>query len=209
MIDDLQLLQMLNARLLHDLAGSVGTVDNCLSLIEANKKTIREEAKALAVDESNNLVKKIKFFRGVYGSSDGDDQMSAVYLIKLLKDFLSVNDKLELDLNFEGGVIYLDSLLAKAALCLTMIITEQMYSNGKITFFYGNDKNNDVIKITSNSEDFRLNTESFQILSDGKSSQINIRNCRECYINALCSKGGYKISINKKGNNLECNIFKS
>jgi hypothetical protein len=79
MIKDLQLLQMLNARILHDLAGSIGAVANCLSLIEANKKTIREEAKALAVSESNDLVKKIRFFRGVYGSPDGDDQMSVVF----------------------------------------------------------------------------------------------------------------------------------
>ena len=90
-----------------------------------------------------------------------------------------------------------------------MIVSEQIYSNGKITFFCGSDKGNNFIKITANGENLRSNDESLKMFNDSKNAQINIRNCRECYINALCSKGGYKIVTNNKGNNLEYNLLKT
>lgn len=208
MTEDLQLLQILNARIVRDLAGSIGTVDNCLSLIDTTTKTIGKQAKALAIEECGNLVKKLNFFCGVYCSSGGDDQISVVYLTKLLKDFFSTSEKVELDLDFEGGVIYLDALLAKASLCLIMLVSEQIYVSGKITFSCGNDKNNNFIRITSNAKDIRSNDKSLEILNDRKTPEINIGNCREYYINALCDDVGYRVFISKKGNNLEYNLLK-
>ncbi|CAN0601791.1 unnamed protein product, partial [Ectocarpus sp. 12 AP-2014] len=65
----IELSQALNAKLCHDLAGSIGTVDNCLNLIDNDNKAIGKQAKELAIIESANLVKRIKFFRTVYGLS--------------------------------------------------------------------------------------------------------------------------------------------
>ena len=44
----IELSQSLNAKLCHDLAGSIGTVDNCLSLIDNDNKEISNQAKELA-----------------------------------------------------------------------------------------------------------------------------------------------------------------
>ena len=90
MTDELRLLQILNARFLHDLSSSVGTVSNCLSLIDTHNKDISNKAKLLAIEESGNLTKKVKVFRGVYASPDGDAQMSVVYLTKLFQDFTQI-----------------------------------------------------------------------------------------------------------------------
>ena len=78
---DLQLLQILNARILHDLAGAIGVVDNSLSLIGTSTKDISRQAKSLAIEESGNLVKKLNIFRLSYSSSDLGEETSVVYLL--------------------------------------------------------------------------------------------------------------------------------
>lgn len=208
MTDELRLLQILNARFLHDLSSSVGTVYNCLSLIDKANKDIGNKAKLLAIEESGNLTKKIKVFRGVYASPDGDEQMSVVYLTKLFQDFFSNNNKLELDLKFETGVLYLESLLAKASLCLVMIISEASVLGGKLAFICGNDNGNNFTRITFNSKDLKWSDETWDILNGKKNKEINIKNCREFYIRNLCEKSGYKITSNKKANSIECEFLK-
>jgi len=208
MTDELRLLQILNARFLHDLSSSVGTVYNCLRLIDTANKDIGNKAKLLAIEESGNLTKKIKVFRGVYASPDGDEQMSVVYLTKLFQDFFSNNNKLELDLKFETGVLYLESLLAKASLCLVMIISEASVLGGKLAFICGNDNGNNFTRITFNSKDLKWSDETWDILNGKKNKEINIKNCREFYIRNLCEKSGYKITSNKKANSIECEFLK-
>ena len=208
MTDELRLLQILNARFLHDLSSSVGTVYNCLSLIDTANKDIGNKAKLLAIEESGNLTKKIKVFRGVYASPDGDEQMSVVYLTKLFQDFFSNNNKLELDLKFETGVLYLESLLAKASLCLVMIISEASVLGGKLAFICGNDNGNNFTRITFNSKDLKWSDETWDILNGKKNKEINIKNCREFYIRNLCEKSEYKITSNKKANSIECEFLK-
>ncbi len=208
MTDELRLLQILNARFLHDLSSSVGTVYNCLSLIDTANKDIGNKSKLLAIEESGNLTKKIKVFRGVYASPDGDEQMSVVYLTKLFQDFFSNNNKLELDLKFETGVLYLESLLAKASLCLVMIISEASVLGGKLAFICGNDNGNNFTRITFNSKDLKWSDETWDILNGKKNKEINIKNCREFYIRNLCEKSGYKITSNKKANSIECEFLK-
>lgn len=62
MSNTLKLIQTLGSKICHDLAGSIGTIDNCLSLLDSDNKIIRKQAKNLVLEESKNLVKRIKFF---------------------------------------------------------------------------------------------------------------------------------------------------
>ena len=75
-------------------------------------------------------------------------------------------------------------------------------------FIFISGKNNNFIRITSNAKDIRSNDKSLEILNDRKTPEINIGNCREYYINALCDDVGYRVFISKKGNNLEYNLLK-
>ncbi len=205
---DLELIEMINTRILHDLAGPIGAIDSCLELLDTTDKDIGEKAKKVAIEESACLVRKIDFLRGVYCFS-GDDMMSVVYLRKLLGDFGLINDRIKLDSSFEIGMIDLDDGLARAALCLATVISECVDLGGKITFFCGRDKDDIFIKLESSSDKIKLSDESMKILNDGKIFAISVKNCREYYINALCSNNGYKIAVAQKENLLECVIFKA
>ena len=57
MKENLELIQMLTARICHDLAGSIGTIHNCLGLMSGKDQSIRKQAKLLVQEESSNLVK--------------------------------------------------------------------------------------------------------------------------------------------------------
>ena len=99
----IELSQALNAKLCHDLAGAIGTVDNCLSLIDNKNLDIGKQAKDLAIEESANLVNRIKFFRTAYGISEGETKMSLVNLSKLLQDFF-LDTKIEFSLDFHQNI---------------------------------------------------------------------------------------------------------
>jgi hypothetical protein len=179
---DLQLLQILNARILHDLAGTIGVVDNSLSLIGTSTKDISKKAQSLAIEESANLAKKLNIFRLAYSSAD---------------------------LEFKPGMIFLDSFVAKVAICLVMIASEKMHFNGKISFACSNDKDNIFVKIICDAtKNLVTDDNSIKILTNEEYPQIDIKNCRECYVNNLCESVGYKIIAHTKDKNLEYNLMK-
>src|SRR3954469_10551220 len=98
MKENLQLLQTLTSRIIHDLAGSVNAIENCLSLTGVKDKSIQKRARVVAYEESGNLVQKIRCFRSVYGMVDDNDaSMATASLHKLINDFFensSVKPKL-------------------------------------------------------------------------------------------------------------------
>lgn len=206
---DLQLLQILNARILHDLAGTIGVIDNSLSLIGTSTKDISKKAQSLAIEESANLAKKLNIFRLAYSSADLGEETSIIYLMKLLKDFLSISKQLKLELEFKPGMIFLDSFVAKVAICLVMIASEKMHFNGKISFACSNDKDNIFVKIICDAtKNLVTDDNSLKILTNEEYPQIDIKNCRECYVNNLCESVGYKIIAHTKDKNLEYNLMK-
>lgn len=204
MAGTLQLLQTLNARICHDLAGSIGIIDNCLDLLDTKDKSISQKAKSLVNTESGNLVKKIKIFRSVYGRSDGEKEMSAVYLTKLMKDFFDGNG-IKPKLHFEEGIIFLDAHIAKASICLTILASENIHSNGTIDLFFSKDN---VIKIIANDRNLNLRKDNLNVLKRSGKIPITVNNCREHYVNILCDKSGYDLIFDEKEDSFRCSLVK-
>ena len=84
-----------------------------------------------------------------------------------------------------------------------------MHFNGKIAVFCGKDKDNIFVKITSEAtKNLVISDDSLKILTNGENPQVEIQNCRECYVNKLCESAGYKIIATTKDKNLEYNVQK-
>lgn len=204
---------MLNARILHDLGGSIGVVDNSLSLVGTSTKEISRKAKLLAIEESSNLVKKLNIFRAAYSSADlsNDKSASVIFLVKLLQDFSSINQNIKLNLNFEDGMICLGSELMKISLCLVMIASEKIQHSGEIDFSCGGSEDQIFLKINSCANEKVKLCSNLEILNEGKNpkiDQVNLRNCRECYVNKLCESIGYGVSVSANAKSLEYSLFK-
>ncbi len=183
MSNNIELSQIMSARLYHDLAGPIGTIDNCFSLFDHKNKNICKKAKILAFEESRHLVSKINFFRSVYGIFDGEIDMNLVFIKKLLTNFF-INTKLNLQLHFDENLVYIDAQLAKASICLVAILVENIHYSGEINFYLNKDKNQPV-ELFGKSNSLMSQDESLEMLEDKLGESVNIRNCREYYVNQI------------------------
>ncbi len=213
MAENLILMQAMNDRICNDIAESVGIIDNCLGLLDAKNKSIVEKAKLLVDEESANLIRRLNFFRDIYGLSEDTEKMSIHSLTKLLSDFF-FKYQIKPKLHFTEKLSNINYLLAKASICLTIIANESVSSNGEIDVFFADDKENNPVKITLKDKNLRIKKESFAILTsnnlpNSEILKINIGNCREYYINNMCAKAGFRVIASKKEGLLEYNIIKS
>ena len=201
-----ELSQAISARLCHDLTSSIGAIDSCIDLLENHNKDISKKAKELVSEESSNLINRIRFFRGTYGFSSEETNMSVVSMVKLLTDFFK-NTDVKLKIYFEEGLIYLESQLAKAAICLVAIISENISLRGDINFHISKDQNR-PIKLLGTGNNLQLRDENMEVLQGKKRKSINVRNCREHYVNSLCDRKGYKVLVGKKSGSIEYKLLK-
>ena len=201
-----ELSQAMSARLCHDLAGSIGAIDSCIDLLGNHNKAIGKKAKELVLEESGNLVNRIKFFRSAYGLSSGETDMSIISMTKLLTDFFN-NTDVKLKLSFEEGLIYLESQLAKAVICLVAIVSENISLNGHVNLNISKDQNSPV-KLVGSGDNLQLKDEYIEVLKGEKKKPINVRNCREHYVNKLCAKKGYIVLVDKKSGSIEYKLVK-
>lgn len=202
----IELSQSLNAKLCHDLAGSIGTVDNCLSLIENDNEEISNQAKELAVVESANLVKRIKFFRTAYGLSEGENKFSLVNLSKLLQDFF-VDTNIELSIEYATGVIYINSMTAKAIICLAVIAGDAAVSGGEVMISIPESDETPIV-VKSTGKNIVIKDSSLNVLKGVPRIPIAVGNCREHYINAICAHRNYELKVVKSTDSLEFRMNK-
>ena len=202
----IELSQSLNAKLCHDLAGSIGTVDNCLSLIDNDNKEISNQAKELAVVESANLVKRIKFFRTAYGLSEGENKFSLVNLSKLLQDFF-VDTNIKLSIEYATGVIYINSMTAKAIICLAVIAGNSAVSGGEVMISIP-EADEIPITIKSIGKNIVIKEDNLNVLKGVPRIPVAVNNCREHYINSICAHRNYELKVIKSAESLEFRMNK-
>lgn len=202
----IELSQSLNAKLCHDLAGSIGTVDNCLSLIDNYNKEISNQAKELAVVESANLVKRIKFFRTAYGLSEGENKFSLVNLSKLLQDFF-VDTNTKLSIEYATGVIYINSMTAKAIICLAVIAGDAAVSGGEVMISIP-EADEIPITIKSTGKNIVIKEDNLNVLKGVPRIPVAVNNCREHYINSICAHRNYELKVVKSAESLEFRMNK-
>ncbi len=202
----LALVQALGSKICHDLAGSIGTIDNCLGLLDSKNKAIGEQAKNLVLEESKNLVKNIKFFRSIYGLVESDSRLNIVDMIEMLKGFFA-DSAIKFNPHINGDLSYIDAHMAKVAYCLVAIASENIASEGSIDL-YINEKNDALFKIQSNGRDFKLKPECFAVLNGDTAAPLTIKNCREHYASNICIEHGYKLAVNKNGGSTEYFVIK-
>jgi histidine phosphotransferase ChpT len=202
----IELLQALNAKICHDLAGPIGTVDNCLGMIDNKNQAIGVQAKDLAIAESANLVARIKFYRSAYGPTEGGSETSLVNLSKILQDFF-VHSKIKLTFTYDKGLIFVDSRIAKMATCLVIIAEDAIVSKGKVNLSITSDETN-PISVKCTGKNIVQKEECLNVLNGISKTPVTFRNCREHYIMALGLLENYKVESIKSAESLEFKLKK-
>lgn len=206
MSKQLRLSQAISAKICHDLSGAVGTIVNCLDLIYGNDVSISKKAGELVDLESKKLVARIRFLRSTYGLSDGDKDISLIFLSKLLKDFFH-HSNVKLQLKFEQGMIFLSIDIAKAAMALASIISDSIGSSGTLELSINHKKEKDIeIAIKAGGKAVHIKDENVEILTGNKKPLIGVHNCREHYVRDLYSRNGYQLTVNKEESRIVCEM---
>ncbi len=204
---NIELSQAMSARICHDLSSSVGTIENCISLIANRSKVISEKAKTLVTDESKVLVNRVKLFRAAYGNGSADADESLISISKLIKDYLNSTDVI-VNMHIEEGMLYVSSPIAKAAMTLSLIAATNINYVGTIDLYIRSDINHPV-ELTSDGINLDIKEEVKRVLMGDIKQPITVANCREHYLHKLCAKANSHLSVHKKAGFAKYDIYKN
>lgn len=206
------LVEALNSKLFHDIAGVVGSIDNCLDLIDNDNNLIKKQAKDLAINQSERLTNYVKLYSTIFGLGDPEADFLLQDIRVLLKDFfskknLSASIKIYYDEQVEPKNI--KSFYAKIVMGISMILSDNMQKGqNNILEIYLKDNINKPVSIIAKSSKFLLNTNNNLVFSDA-TTPVLVKNSREHYINYLCSKLNYVISVDVSDTLIQYDILSS
>lgn len=201
-----ELSEAMSARLCHDLSGSIGAIDNYLTLLDHENKDISIKARNLISEETANLVQQVRFFRSVYANSGNESTITLAKLTQVIIDFFK-DTKVTLNLHCEEDFLDMNSSITKSAIVLAVLCADNINNSGTIDF-YINKNNDSPIWMFGTGDKLLLKEENLEVLQGNNNTEINVRNCREHYVNLLCSSENYQILVTKKTNSIKYKLLK-
>ncbi len=96
MLNDIELLELLSAKICHDLSGPVGAVSNGLDLMEDADEEMKKKAIELIDECAHQAISRINLFRKLYGVNVDTNQANLVEIKSLLDHYL-MDNKITID----------------------------------------------------------------------------------------------------------------
>ena len=96
MKEDLKIAELLCARYSHDLAGPIGAINNGVEFLDTDDMSIKEKALDLLMSSSKQAVRRLQFFRQVFGFIAPGMNSSVADLISVSKSYFE-DTKLHFD----------------------------------------------------------------------------------------------------------------
>lgn len=94
--DDLDLVALISSRLCHDLAGSIGAINNGVELLaEETDPAMRDEAFGLIAQSAGDAARRLAFFRFALGASGGTNEPMALAELKRVANEYFAGGKVE------------------------------------------------------------------------------------------------------------------
>lgn len=130
MVNTVKLLELMSARMFHDLAGPIGAVNNSIDFFEEENQAIKSKAIELAKSSAHESVLRLKFFRQAYGNIS-DTEISSQSIFLLIEEFL---EKSKITLKWTIPETSINSYIAKVLLNMVIIASNAMIYGGVLSF---------------------------------------------------------------------------
>jgi histidine phosphotransferase ChpT len=132
---DIELAELLIARFCHDMAGSVGAINNAVEFLQEEDSVMRQKAFALLEESSKQAVNKLLFYRQAYGITSEIGEANLLNLRQLTENFLFGTKN---TLDWPDNQTYLQDAfisnpLGKLILNLIIVATHILIHGGKIS----------------------------------------------------------------------------
>lgn len=196
MIDELRILELMCARLIHDLAGPVGAVNNSVDFLEEGDEIIKQKALEITKSSSAEAVLRLRFFRQAYGTLSNNEANSDE-LHALIEEFLA---KTRIELDWKNRQATVSMLFAKLMLNFTILATTSLVYGGKLEFLVTEHKL--IIKFLS--ENLIFSDES-NLLLMGNSENVIISslNIQIYYTYMIMKKFNCNLDVSKTSEGIE------
>lgn len=203
MIDVIKLSQVLNSRLCHQIAGTVGAVNNLADLIDSHDDRIKEQASVLIKQNSEKLANQLIYYRYAYGFSHEAEVLNGADVKKITAKSLSLKENgVELKIN-NLLKIPIEVNIAKLLMCLIISAFNNIVKDGIIELEMQHVRGY-KIKIKAIGGQQRLADETIIALTNwNEKIDLTVFNSHECYIYYLIQKTGCKLIINQLDNAVE------
>lgn len=197
MIEQIKLLELMSARMFHDLAGPIGAVNNSLEFFEEANPEIRNKALEITRSSSAEAVLRLKFFRQAYGLLN-DKEVAVVDILELANEFLA-KTKVKLVWN-NLNIKEINTLDAKIILNFIIIALGSMIYGGVLDILY----NNEEFKINFNGNNLIFSDENKSLLSGNiNKTVVSSSNIQIYYTYMIIDNMQYKLTINQTNNSIE------
>ena len=204
MITSIKLAQALNAKLCHDFAGSIGSIDNCASLINSVNNLTKEKSIELIQASSNKLINYLKFYRHLYSISHDNDEIS-IEEIKILSDKFLGSRNYHIKLEFSTVLFTnINTNISKVIMGLVILSADNLMKEGTIKIEIKINDSSYNIKVIASGKKIKPGGSLSDIIS-GKNpiDDLNTHNANEYYIYYLAKELGYTLYINQSANMIE------
>lgn len=196
MVNNLKTLELMSARMFHDLAGPVGAINNSLEFFENPEEdhSIREKALEIIKSSSDEAILRLKYFRQAYGPINEED-VAITDLMPVIEEFISRN-KIQLICKDNKAII--SCHVAKVLLNLGIIGLNCMIYGGDLEIIPGASQTE--IKFTG--KNLILHDHTISLLQGDLSFvTLNSSNIQVYYTYLMLSGANLTLSLEKKADN--------
>lgn len=194
----LRLCQILTEKIFHDFAGTIGVIDNSVSLITS--KHHPEKAVSLLQSGTNKLVESLRFYRYLY-SRPSANTIDIIEINKLSVNFLKLQSN-NIQLIFQGFPPTIQDKIGKMIMCFILLASDYFKKDGTIKIALATDNN--TIKIMIADKQLQFDKDKIDILlGQGNMNDIDIGNVHEYYTHYLITESGYKLEVSPAAGSIE------
>lgn len=188
MSKQLELSEVIIVKICHDLAGTIGAVNNGLELLQDNNAHIHEQSLKLVESSAREAVNKLVYFRQAYGSSSSEGEANIENLKILVSNYFG-SSNIKIDWNIKDNSQSLSSLEAKILLNIILVGAAALALGGNIKIDLQKDLNKMLFKLHGEGKMVRLAEDVIDILN-GKSTNhaINVKNVQAYMAACLVEK---------------------
>lgn len=192
MSKEVEFSELMSSRFCHDLAGSIGAINNSIDFLDSKNEEMRNKAIDLVHFSSNQAINRVTFFRKAYGFASKDIEVNLGDIRILITAFLDAT-KLKIAFDKSWDSTSVNSILGKLILNSALIVAASIMHRGLITLSI---KDSSKVKIVADSESYKVSEELLDILKGkGKSIEKNTRNIQHFYTYEVAKSINYDIDI--------------
>lgn len=206
----LEFSELLITKLLHDLANTIGAINNGVEFLEEEDNTEEIKQKALQIIASNakEASARIKFFRYIYGVTKNQGESDLQEMQSLVTEFFNESKYVVKWVNEqqEYGFIRMTNRESQLIACLVYIISSTLLHGGEILIkLYMLNGGRKVI-VNASSDKIKVDDNIIKILETYQMDEVKLNNIQVCFVHELAKSTNAVIKCVQSDNQFKIEV---